>query len=208
MFDLKSYVIFHSSLTSMKTTLLKSDQFQRNVWSGGTTVELFVFPPEASYARRDFRFRLSSATVESESSEFTSLPGISRKLRLLSGSLTVHHEGHHSKTLKKFEVDQFEGDWKTSSIGQCTDFNLMTSGKSRGNMTGMELQKGKSHLISPEPESDWQFVYVISGNLEVLLPDGIVALSTGDFLVNPQPEVMEIKATEKSELVLVFVNPK
>jgi environmental stress-induced protein Ves len=127
---------------------------------------------------------------------------------LLSGNLTVHHEGHHSKTLRKFEVDQFEGDWKTSSIGQCTDFNLMTSGNTQGNMMGMELQKGDSHVISPDPESEWQFVYVFSGNVEVLLPDGIVSLSTGDLLVNPQPEVLEIKATEKSELVLVFVNPK
>ena len=192
----------------MKTTLLKSGQFQRNVWSGGTTVELFVFPPEASYARRDFRFRLSSATVETETSEFTSLPGISRKLMLLSGNLTVHHEGHHSRTLKKFGVDQFEGDWKTSSIGQCTDFNLMTSGNTRGNMSGMELQKGESHLISPDPESDWQFVYIFSGNLDVLLPDGIVSLSTGDLLVNPQPSIMEIKATEKTELVLVQVREK
>jgi environmental stress-induced protein Ves len=192
----------------MKTTLLKSEQFQRNVWSGGTTVELFVFPPGASYARRDFRFRLSSATVETENSEFTSLPGISRKLMLLSGNLTVHHEGHHSKTLRKFEVDQFEGDWKTSSIGQCTDFNLMTSGNTQGNMMGMELQKGDSHVISPDPESEWQFVYVFSGNVEVLLPDGIVSLSTGDLLVNQQPHVMEMKATEKTELVLVYVNPK
>lgn len=192
----------------MKTTLLKSDQFQRNVWSGGTTVELFVFPPEASYARRDFRFRLSSATVETETSEFTSLPGISRKLMLLSGNLTVHHEGHHSRILKKFEVDQFEGDWKTSSIGQCTDFNLMTSGNTRGNMSGMELQKGKSQLISPEPESDWQFVYLFSGQIQVLLADGIVSLSAGDLLVNPYPHVLEIMATEKSDLVLVHVFEK
>jgi len=189
----------------MKTTLLKSGQLQRNVWSGGTTVELFVFPPEASYARRDFRFRLSSATVESETSEFTSLPGISRKLMLLSGNLTVHHEGHHSKTLRKFEVDQFEGDWKTSSIGQCTDFNLMTSGNTRGNMMGMELEKGESHLTSPDPESEWQFVYVFSGQIEVRLADGIVSLSTGDLLVNPQPDVMDINAIVKSELVLVQV---
>lgn len=189
----------------MKTTLLKSGQFQRNVWSGGTTVELFVFPPEASYARRDFRFRLSSATVETETSEFTSLPGISRQLMLLSGNLTVHHEGHHSKTLKKFGVDQFEGDWKTSSIGQCTDFNLMTTGNTRGNMLGMELQKGESHLVSPDPESEWQFGYVFSGQIEVRLADGIVSLSTGDLLVNPQPDVMDINAIEKSELVLVQV---
>jgi environmental stress-induced protein Ves len=189
----------------MKTTLLKSEQFQRNVWSGGTTVELFVFPPESSYARRDFRIRLSSATVETETSEFTSLPGISRKLMLLSGNLTVHHEGHHSKTLRKFEVDQFEGDWKTSSIGQCTDFNFMTSGNTWGNMMGMELQKGDSHVMSPDPESEWQFVYVFSGNVEVLLPDGIVSLSTGDLLANQLPDVMEMKALEKTELVFVQV---
>jgi quercetin dioxygenase-like cupin family protein len=75
-------------------------------------------------------------------------------------------------------------------------------------MMGMELQKGDSHVISPDPESEWQFVYVFSGNVEVLLPDGIVSLSTGDLLVNQQPHVMEMKATEKTELVLVYVNPK
>ena len=189
----------------MKITVLTLDRFQRNVWSGGTTVELFLFPPEASYAGRDFRFRLSSATVETETSEFTSLPAISRKLMLLSGNLTVHHEGHHSRTLKKFEIDQFEGDWKTSAIGQCTDFNLMTSGSTHGNIMGIEIQKGKSHLVSPDPESDWQFVYVFSGKLEVLLPDGIVSLATGDLLANQLPDVMEMIALEKTELVLVQV---
>jgi environmental stress-induced protein Ves len=127
---------------------------------------------------------------------------------LLSGNLTVHHEGHHSRILKKFDVDQFEGDWKTSSIGQCTDFNLMTSGNTRGNMMGMEVQKGESHLISPEPESDWQFVYLFSGQIQVLLADGIVSLSAGDLLVNPYPHVLEIMATEKSDLVLVHVFEK
>jgi hypothetical protein len=70
---------------------------------------------------------------------------------------------------------------------------------------GIEIQKGKSHLVSPDPESDWQFVYVFSGKLEVLLPDGIVSLATGDLLANQLPDVMEMKALEKTELVFVQV---
>lgn len=41
-------------------------------WSGGKTTQLFIYPENSEYAKRNFLFRISSATVDCERSEFTS----------------------------------------------------------------------------------------------------------------------------------------
>lgn len=68
----------------MMQLIPKSAQTTSN-WSGGTTTQLFIYPPEASYAARNFLFRISTATVETETSTFTDLTGFNRILLLLNG---------------------------------------------------------------------------------------------------------------------------
>ena len=43
-------------------------------WSGGTTTQVGIAPAGAVYASRDFMWRVSSATVDLEVSDFTALP--------------------------------------------------------------------------------------------------------------------------------------
>lgn len=119
----------------LKSQMISSD------WSGGTTTQLAIFPPDASYQKRNFFFRLSSAKVESPSSTFTPLPNISRGIMILEGELELSHKNHYSKTLKQFDIDYFEGDWETTSLGRVTDFNLMTSPNTKGTL---------EHLLIPE----------------------------------------------------------
>ena len=69
----------------MEYSIITTDNFKTSGWSGGTTTELFIFPPTADYQQRNFQFRLSTATVEADRSDFTLLNGISRKLMVLSG---------------------------------------------------------------------------------------------------------------------------
>ena len=45
-----------------------------SVWSDGTTTQLLIAPEGAHYAARDFLWRVSSATVELDESDFTPLP--------------------------------------------------------------------------------------------------------------------------------------
>ena len=97
-------------------------------WSGGTTAELLLWPPEGSYKARDFLFRLSSATVEAEDSVFTALPGVERYITPLRGGFTLTHEGRHRTVLTPYEIDRFWGDWRTDCRGRATDFNLMLRG--------------------------------------------------------------------------------
>lgn len=101
------------------------------VWPGGETTEMFIYPRSAQYADRDFGFRISTATIEAETSEFTFLPAYNRLLAVLEGKLELDHEGHYSKQLDVFESDRFHGSWKTVSTGRARDFNVIYSDEYR-----------------------------------------------------------------------------
>lgn len=173
-------------------------------WSGGTTTELFIYPATADYLLRDFRFRLSSATVETESSEFTVLSGISRKLMVLSGSIDLHHEGQPSSHLNPFDVATFEGDWKTSSGGRCTDFNLMTSDHTSGTLTALMVKKGEEVTYRFKAHQNWVFIYLYSGETRMVINQKTDTIHEGDLLVFEQPaaNILTFEGIEDCELVV------
>lgn len=112
-----------------KTTLTTSK------WSGGTTTQLAIYPEDGDYSKREFVWRLSSAVVEVETSNFTKLPNTKRILMILDGELLLSHEARYNKTLKRFDQDSFSGGWQTSSEGVVTDFNLMMKGNAVGRLS-------------------------------------------------------------------------
>ena len=104
-------------------------------WSGGETREFLLFPEGASYAGRDFLWRVSSATVELLESDFTPLPDYRRYLTPLSGALKLSQDGGPFRTLGALEVLEFDGGAETKSRGEVTDFNLMLrKGEAEGGM--------------------------------------------------------------------------
>lgn len=94
-------------------------------WSGGETRELYITGGAANYAARDFSLRLSSATVETDTSDFTALPGISRALMPLDNTIELVHDDGEPIRLAPFAVDYFSGGVATVSRGRCRDFNVM-----------------------------------------------------------------------------------
>lgn len=96
-----------------------------SVWSGGTTTQLLIAPEGAHYAARDFLWRVSSATVELDESDFTPLPEYERLIATLRGGITLTHNGGTPICLQPYEVHAFSGGDRTHSTGRCTDFNLM-----------------------------------------------------------------------------------
>ena len=71
----------------MNWKLLTKTEYVTTSWSGGTTTQLAISPEGAVYADRDFLWRLSSATVELERSDFTPLPDYNRFLAVLDGKI-------------------------------------------------------------------------------------------------------------------------
>jgi uncharacterized protein len=191
----------------MEYIVITAENFHPLSWSGGTTKELFIFPQTANYQQRNFQFRISMATVEADKSDFTSLRGISRKLMILSGKITICHEGHYSRQLNKFDVDSFEGDWKTSSIGKCTDFNLMTDGNTSGELRAMVVEKELRAACNIKGNCEWFFIYVFSGNISAEMNNKIITINKGDLLAFNKPTIknLEIIGIENSELVCVEI---
>ncbi|PID26411.1 MAG: hypothetical protein CR982_10510 [Candidatus Cloacimonadota bacterium] len=184
----------------MDYSILKKDDFITNNWSGGTTTELFIYPKDSKYKKMDFLFRLSSATVEIEESQFTHLKGVSRKLMVLEGSTHLYHKDHHNKLLKRFDTDSFEGDWSTKSIGKCRDFNLMTRLNTRGDLSVLNLEKGKSITIS-KSLNRWDIFYIESGKIEVNIEDNIFFLNRGDLLVIEDLKLVNLRSVDNSNIV-------
>jgi uncharacterized protein len=191
----------------MEYKIITSEYFNTVCWSGGTTTELYIFPASAEYRQRNFLFRLSTAKVEAEESDFTLLSGISRKLMVLDGKITLNHKDQYSRQLDKFDVDSFDGDCKTSSVGKCTDFNLMTSGKTAGELTALVIEKEQTLNYKNKGFCDWFFIYVFSGKVKIDLDNKITTVSTGDLVIVNKliGRNFEINSFEKSELVVTEI---
>ncbi|MGE7023839.1 HutD/Ves family protein [Solibacillus cecembensis] len=128
--------------------LIRKNDQTTNEWSGGFTTELAIYPQEANYIERNFKWRMSSALVEIEESVFTLLPDINRLIMVIDGEITLQHEGHHHVHLKPYEQDRFSGGWTTRSFGKVRDFNLMMSEGCIGNIEAMTVERGSYHEIA------------------------------------------------------------
>ncbi len=119
----------------MRILHLTEKDYKTSIWSGGTTTELFIWPANADYAKREFAVRVSSATVDLPESDFTPLSGVDRWITPLSGGFTLTHPGKAPVVLAPLDGPYaFSGSEATHCVGKASDFNLMCKGPA-GSMT-------------------------------------------------------------------------
>ena len=165
--------------------MIKKNEFQVSEWSGGTTTELLIYPEDAKYSDRNFKWRLSSARVEAEESIFTHLPGISRIIMVVDGVLRLEHEEHHKVVLNPFEQDSFMGNWKTKSFGKVTDFNLMMNEGCIGKLEAFSINSDiKIFLdeISEETNNVTDAFYCVEGNFQLAIGNEVYDVDKGEIL--------------------------
>ena len=131
----------------MKQTYHPAEYFQAKTWANGTTTELVKYPLDSDFLKRDFIFRISTATVEAEESTFSDFSGLTRILMILEGSLTLIHEGRYQKDLNPYDQDTFDGSWSTRSIGKVRDFNVMFNSQARASLCAKSLVSNQSEVI-------------------------------------------------------------
>jgi len=158
---------------------IKSQELKCKSWSGGTTTEIYIYPEDSVYANRNFDFRISTATVELETSDFTSLPDINRLIMSLDHPLELWHNGDYVH-LDQYEVNAFKGEWQTSSKGKVKDFNVMFKDHVKATMlVQRDVEINNHHLLG---------LYA----LEDLIV-GHVRISQGDFLLIEEKGSVNIK---------------
>lgn len=156
--------------------LLRPCDYVTTDWSGGTTTQVAIGPENAVYADRAFAWRISSARVELEESDFTALPDYDRYISVLSGEMRLWHNGGSELVLSPCSIHSFDGGWATHSVGKCTDFNLMLrKQRCTGNLCSLQLAENTTVQLplakAPAGAQQTVVLYCVQG-------DGV--LSEGD----------------------------
>ncbi|WP_294375505.1 HutD family protein [uncultured Clostridium sp.] len=186
----------------MKYKILNENDYKLTKWSGGYTKELYIYPETAEYKERNFMFRISSATVENEESVFTKLNGISRVLMPITGKLKLIHKNRYEKTLEKFEVENFSGDWDTTSYGKAADFNLMTNSKCTGTLEHFMVLNNDKCLLKIKPKQHRktiEYIYNLGKEVFICIEDKRVILN------NKETFMFDLDGNE-SEYLLKIIN--
>ena len=189
------------------TVHTKRSQLETAQWAGGTTTQLAIYPPAATYREFNFDFRISYATVEVEESTFTHMSGVTRHLMILEGTLEIDHEGRYAKRLNKFDSDVFSGEWPTKAKGRVTDFNLMTRGGTRGELEAVTLAEGDEREIPRNKGWNYTGIYLLKGSLQLRSEAGSEILEEGDFALvdHNESEVLSGKAFHNCEIIVARV---
>ena len=142
----------------MDWKLLTKADYVTTSWSGGTTTQLAIAPEGAVYADRDFLWRLSSATVELDHSDFTPLPDYDRFLSVLEGEIQLKIDAREPFPLVPGELVAFDGGAPVESWGKCVDFNLMVrKGKGQGAVVILTNTHTHEKTWSPDPGDGGHF---------------------------------------------------
>ena len=182
----QSYI---ATINAMRTIIHAPDSRTTINWTSGTSTEIFIYPADGSFAARNFLFRISTATVEAESSTFTFFEGITRHLMILKGELELVHEGHYTKHLRPYDQDVFSGEWSTRSKGKVTDFNLMLKGGATGSLRHRAVEGGTETFLM---DADFQAIYIASGSMQS--PEGLT-IGTGDLIQMSKEQSLQLSGT-------------
>ncbi|MBO6150856.1 MAG: HutD family protein [Clostridium sp.] len=176
-------------MKAYRAEVLHREDYRVTAWSGGKTTELSIEPRESIYADRDFLWRLSSATVELEESDFTSLPDYNRIIMTLEGSIELRHNGGGWIELPEYTPYSFDGADDTQSVGKVVDFNLMMrKGKCTGAVIPLRMMDNEtadlgSILMQEMSRPDEIIIYCPKGHLDVTDERGEVSrLAPGETL--------------------------
>lgn len=178
----------------MNFEIRKKADFKTSVWSGGKTTEFMIYPPEASYKKREFLFRISSAVVRDQTSIFTALPNTRRILLVLDGKLRLECNGHTGNWLHPGDQQSFLGDWDTSSEGMATDYNLMMKGDTSGTIQEITLAPCRKETIQIRPKAGYTCIYCLycfSGQLIIHSGNERCELGEKDLGVMELPDAAE-----------------
>ena len=172
-----------------KITVRTAKDYKVSQWSGGSTTELYLYPEDGDYKTGNFQLRISSATVETERSEFTSLLGVERYLMIFQGHLDMIHGEEEKVSLEPYEVDHFDGGVPTVSYGKVVDFNLMLKNGGKGKMKSLCLKPGEEGKIMPEGKENFLALYVKEGKAEL-----------GEYFVEEE-QILVMKNWEKGIVI-------
>lgn len=168
----------------MNAQIITKATYQTTEWSGGKTTQFFLYPIGSQFQVGAFDLRISSATIDLNISNFTSLPGYNRILMTLDKAIYIQHNNQEKVLLQPFEKHCFSGEDQTTSYGTCTDFNVIFKEKLKADTTVIA-----NTTISLRNDS-YYIIYFVE--------DSKVFDETGNVYVVDKGECLHIKHSKDS----------
>ena len=196
----------------MKWTLLTKERYVTTLWSGGTTTQLAIAPEGAVYADRDFLWRLSSAGVELDHSDFTPLPDYNRLISILRGEMKLKIGEGEPFPLEPLQLRAFDGGVPVESWGKCTDNNLMMrKGACEGSAQGLKMEADSTltwsaPVFAPQSHKNLTLaLFCAQGDVTV----GGLTAREGETLLCREAENswVELKSREGAQLLCAALCP-
>ena len=177
-----------------KISILEEKDFITSDWSGGKTTQMYIYPEDSLYKNLDFKWRISSATVDLEESDFTQLNGVHRFITTLENDLKLTHDYKNFIELKPFEIYEFEGDINTHSYGKVKDFNLMLANGATGDLVSLYVDNEISLKVESFSQRRFEMFYSYNESL-------LINIDSKDFELNPR-EILLIELDDNSVIYL------
>lgn len=178
--------------------IIRKKAYKITAWRGGTTTEIYLYPEDGDYKGRQFDYRISTATIDTEESVFTVLPGIERVILPLENKMVLLH-GEEEVVLSPYEAYRFPGDSNTRSRGINRDFNLMLNHGVHGDIEVITIGKETSKIEVAE-----NILYYYDqgkGIIEI----GQEAIFPGDSILVKGEECIELVNNNHSDVTLIKV---
>jgi environmental stress-induced protein Ves len=162
---------------------------------------LFIHPATSDFSKKEFDYRISTASVELEASSFTPYPNYNRKLMIIEGVLDLVHDGHYATQLHPFDQDAFSGDWISHSKGKVIDFNVIYKSGYQVKLFYFELSKGEEVRLNCKETT---LLYVLYGEISVSKgsaqqKDVVIIDGEGELLINSTSNAL-IVVTEVNKI--------
>ncbi len=181
----------------MKTKLIKFNELNASNWANGKTYEYYIYPNNADYQNKDFLFRISSATIDNEPSNFTNFIGYQRFLCMLDNSLLLKINNKEIK-LEPYQLVEFKSEDSVISYTTGNDFNLMIKEDIKDYQ--VEITHGFFAL-----ENDFIIVYSLNNN-EVFINDQAYLLEEKDCLIIENIDNKSIDLISGKDIILAQLN--
>lgn len=170
----------------MEHRLFKGEENIVEEKEGSRITQLAIFPYDKKSLERDFLWRLSKMTIETEEWEVEPFLGYDRTLTVAEGEVVLAHEGERVARLKEEEQDTFDGGKKTKSFGKMTGYDLLVQKGSHGILEWTHVETNSKKLV-PADCSQFQrriwCLYCSEGYCVVQAGDESILLREGEQLV-------------------------
>ncbi len=148
-------------------------------WSGGTTSQIAIYPEKSEDKKQNFLWRLSSASIDVETSDFTKLSKYNRYISSLDNQITLNYKNENVE-LKPLDLFYFDGKEDTKSFGKCNDFNLML--KKKECSATIKLVENIDIINNNLYSENQYLIYCICGDVKININNDMINIKEGETL--------------------------